>query len=146
MPPNAEPQPTGRAWHEIVRDTLKANDVRLVTYVPDNVLKPLIAGVHEDKFFTAFATTREEEALGIVAGAWMGGMRGIVMMQTSGFALIAAKRSPTYFFETPNLAGLSLPISSVRARASGLERLIVPADGFPKILASAINYIVSDFL
>ena len=25
----------------------------------------------------------------MVAGAWMGGMRGIVMMQTSGFALIA---------------------------------------------------------
>ena len=78
-----------RAWHEIVRDTLKANDVRLVTYVPDNVLKSLIAGVHADKFFTAFAATREEEALGIVAGAWMGGMRGIVLMQTSGFATLA---------------------------------------------------------
>jgi sulfopyruvate decarboxylase alpha subunit len=78
-----------RAWHEIVRDTLKANNVRLVTYVPDNVLKPLINAVEADDFFTAFATTREEEAVGIVSGAAMGGMRGIVLMQTSGFATLA---------------------------------------------------------
>jgi sulfopyruvate decarboxylase alpha subunit len=78
-----------RPWHDIVRDTLKANQVRLVTYVPDNVLKPLIAGVHADSYFTTFATAREEEAVGIVAGAWMGGLRGIVLMQTSGFGTLA---------------------------------------------------------
>ena len=86
---NAETASAARAWNDVVRDTLKANEVRLVTYVPDNVLKPLIAGVHADPFFTAFPTTREEEALGIVAGAWMGGMRGILLMQTSGFATLA---------------------------------------------------------
>jgi sulfopyruvate decarboxylase alpha subunit len=82
-------QETGPAWHEIVRDTLKANSVKLVTYVPDNVLKPLITAVHEDDYFTAFTATREEEAVGIVAGAWMAGLRGIVLMQTSGFATLA---------------------------------------------------------
>lgn len=79
----------GRPWHEIVRATLKANAVRLVAYVPDNVLKPLIAAVHADAYFTAFGATREEEAIGIAAGAWMGGMRAIVLMQTSGFATLA---------------------------------------------------------
>ncbi|MCC7346195.1 MAG: decarboxylase [Variibacter sp.] len=78
-----------RPWHQIVKDTLKRHDVRLVTYVPDNVLKPLITATAEDDFFTAFATTREEEAVGIVSGAVMGGMRGIVLMQTSGFATLA---------------------------------------------------------
>jgi sulfopyruvate decarboxylase alpha subunit len=77
-----------RKWHEIVRDVLKAENVRLVTYVPDNVLRPLIEAIHADPFFTAFTTTREEEAVGIVSGAWMGGMRGIVLMQTSGFATL----------------------------------------------------------
>ena len=77
-----------KPWHAIVQDVLKDNEVRLVTYVPDNVLRPLIGGIEADPFFTAFATAREEEALGIVAGAWMGGMRGIVMMQTSGFATL----------------------------------------------------------
>jgi sulfopyruvate decarboxylase alpha subunit len=78
-----------RAWHEIVVEVLKRHAVRLVTYVPDNVLRPLLDAVHADPFFTAFATTREEEALGIVAGAWMGGMRGILLMQTSGFGTLA---------------------------------------------------------
>ena len=88
-PLHSEDRGQARAWHDIVRETLKANDVRLVTYVPDNVLKNLIASVHDDPFFTAFACAREEEALGIVSGAWMGGMRGIVLMQTSGFATLA---------------------------------------------------------
>ena len=77
------------AWHEITLKVLKRHDVQLVVYVPDNVLRPLITGAHADPYFTAFAATREEEGLGIVAGAWMGGMRGILLMQTSGFATLA---------------------------------------------------------
>jgi hypothetical protein len=37
------------AWSERFLEVLKANDVRLVTYVPDNVLTPLIKGVTSDK-------------------------------------------------------------------------------------------------
>jgi sulfopyruvate decarboxylase alpha subunit len=77
------------AWHEVVCQTLKRNSVQLVTYVPDNVLKPLINAVHADSYFTAFSATREEEAVGIVCGAWMAGMRAIVLMQTSGLATLA---------------------------------------------------------
>jgi sulfopyruvate decarboxylase alpha subunit len=76
------------AWHEIVLATLKSNDVKLVVYVPDRVFTPLIKGIHADPFFITFPATREEEALGIVSGAWMGGMRGAVLMQTSGFGTI----------------------------------------------------------
>lgn len=78
-----------RAWHEIVVSALKANDVRLVPYVPDNVLRPLIEAIHADPFFTAFPAAREEEAVGIIAGGCMAGMRGVVLMQTSGFATLA---------------------------------------------------------
>ena len=77
------------AWHDVVLATLKGNDVRLVVYVPDRVLTPLIRALEADPFFICFACTREEEALGIVTGAWMGGMRGAVLMQTSGFATLA---------------------------------------------------------
>jgi sulfopyruvate decarboxylase alpha subunit len=76
------------AWHEVVRASLKANDVKLIVYVPDRVFTPLIEALHADTYFTTFAATREEEALGIVTGAWMGGMRGAVLMQTSGFGTI----------------------------------------------------------
>jgi sulfopyruvate decarboxylase alpha subunit len=75
-------------WSQTILDTLKANDVRLVSYVPDNVLTPLIKGVEEDSYFTSIVATREDEAIGIVTGAWMGGVRGIVLMQTSGFGVI----------------------------------------------------------
>jgi len=78
-----------KTWHGIVLQTLKRNQVRLVTYVPDRVLTRLIREIHADPFFTAFPTAREEEAVGIVSGAWMGGMRGAVLMQTSGFATLA---------------------------------------------------------
>jgi len=81
-------QTRATAWHEIVLATLKSNDVKLVVYVPDRVFTPLIKAIHADPFFIAFAATREEEALGIVTGAWMGGMRGAVLMQTSGFGTI----------------------------------------------------------
>jgi sulfopyruvate decarboxylase alpha subunit len=75
-------------WSDVLLDTLKENDVRLVTYVPDNVLTPLIKGVDGDNYFISINATREDEAIGTVAGAWMGGIKGAVLMQTSGFAVI----------------------------------------------------------
>ena len=75
-------------WHEVLLQVLKANQVRLITYVPDRVLTPLIRAAHADDYFTVISPAREEEAVGIVAGAWMGGTRGVVLMQTSGFATL----------------------------------------------------------
>lgn len=75
-------------WSDVVVRVLKANDVDLIAYVPDNVLKPLIDAVHADPYFTVVTPAREEEAVAIVAGAYMGGRRGVTMMQTSGFATI----------------------------------------------------------
>ncbi|QIO35090.1 thiamine pyrophosphate-binding protein [Bradyrhizobium sp. 1(2017)] len=77
------------SWHGIVLQTLKRNEISLIPYVPDRVLTPLIKNLHADPFFTTFAAAREEEAVGIVSGAWMGGRRGAVLMQTSGFATLA---------------------------------------------------------
>jgi sulfopyruvate decarboxylase alpha subunit len=79
------PSPSGKAWSDVVLETLKANDVRLAVYVPDKILIPVLDGVRADPFFTAVCATREEEAVGICAGAWMGGMRSVLLMQTSGF-------------------------------------------------------------
>jgi len=85
---NASAASAPRPWYEIVQKTLKRNDVKLVTYVPDKVFTPLIKNLHADADFLTFATAREEEALGILTGAWMGGRRGAVLMQTSGFATV----------------------------------------------------------
>ena len=87
----ASPSPvkSDASWYEAVVRAFKANDVRIVVYVPDNVLRPLIEAVHADDYFTAFAVAREEEGVGIVCGASMAGSRGILLMQTSGFATLA---------------------------------------------------------
>jgi sulfopyruvate decarboxylase alpha subunit len=77
------------SWSETILAALKENDIRLVTYVPDNVLTPLIKGVAADNYFISVPATREDEAVGALTGAYMGGLRGVAMMQTSGFALIA---------------------------------------------------------
>src|SRR5436309_526735 len=87
--PASQKASEAKAWHQVVLQTLKRNDIRLVPYVPDRVLTTLIKHIHADPFFTTFPTAREEEAVGIVSGAWMGGMRGAVLMQTSGFATLA---------------------------------------------------------
>ena len=79
------PSGSAKPWSDLVLDTLKANDVRLAVYVPDKILIPVIDGVRADPFFTAVGATREEEGVGICAGAWMGGTRSILLMQTSGF-------------------------------------------------------------
>ena len=101
-----EPASQAPSWHATVLATLKANDVKLTVYVPDRVLTPLIEALHGDPFFTCFACTREEEAVGIVTGAWMAGMRGAVLMQTSGIAtlpnalasLVTASQIPVLMF------------------------------------------------
>ena len=77
------------SWSDTFLALLKDNDIRLIGYVPDNVLTPLIEGVGADNYFMPVNATREDEAIGTITGAYMAGLRGAVMMQTSGFALIA---------------------------------------------------------
>jgi sulfopyruvate decarboxylase TPP-binding subunit len=96
------------AWSDAFLRVLKDNDVRLVAYVPDNVLTPLLAGVAADNYFMPVCATREDEAIGMASGAWMGGMKSVVMMQTSGFALIAnALASLSVPSQIPNVMVIS---------------------------------------
>ncbi len=95
-------------WYKTVVQVLKDNDVKLIAYVPDNVLSPLIKLLHADPYFTVLCPAREEEAIAIVAGAYMGGLRGIALMQTSGFATITnALASLVCPFQIPMLMMIS---------------------------------------
>lgn len=100
--------PNGETWDETLVRVFKANDIRLITYVPDKVLAPLIQRLHADPYFTVICPAREEEAVGIVTGAYMGGLRGIVLMQTSGFATLPnALASLTVPYQIPLLMLIS---------------------------------------
>jgi sulfopyruvate decarboxylase alpha subunit len=58
--------------------------VRQVAYVPDAGLSELIALAHDDLEMTVTVLTTEEEGVGVLAGAWLGGQRGALLMQSSG--------------------------------------------------------------
>ena len=79
---------TKPAWEDKLIAAFKRHEVRLIAYVPDKVLAKLIRKLQADSYFTVLNPSREEEAIAIVAGAWMGGTKGIALMQTSGFATL----------------------------------------------------------
>ncbi len=71
-------------WPEIVLECLKQNDIRVLSYVPDAMVWKVLEKAQTDPFFTMVRATREDEAIGVVSGAYMGGSRGAVFMQSSG--------------------------------------------------------------
>ena len=81
MPSSLAPPP----WAAGVCAGLHAAGSRHVVYVPDNPLSHVLRVLREDypDVRTTIAT-REEEAFGIAAGLYLGGMRPTVMLQSSG--------------------------------------------------------------
>jgi len=71
-------------WPDQVYKTLKAAGVRQVGYVPDAGHKRLIELCLADKTLDAVVLSTEEEGIGLTAGAWLGGVRGALLMQSSG--------------------------------------------------------------
>jgi len=58
--------------------------VRQVAYVPDGGLSELIKLCRADRRMKSVALTTEEEGVAMMAGAWLGGERGVLLMQSSG--------------------------------------------------------------
>jgi sulfopyruvate decarboxylase alpha subunit len=71
-------------WPEAIFDTLKAARVRQVGYVPDAGHKRLIELCLADREMRAVVLSNESEGIGLAAGAWLGGERGALLMQSSG--------------------------------------------------------------
>ena len=72
------------SWPEEVHRALAAARVRVVGYVPDAGHKRLIELCHADRSMRAVVLTTEEEGIGLAAGAWLGGQRSALLMQSSG--------------------------------------------------------------
>ena len=72
-------------WAEQIVGALKDADVGLIAYVPDSVTWRVLRQMEQDPFFHMVPAAREEEAIGIVSGAYAAGKRGAVFMQSSGF-------------------------------------------------------------
>jgi sulfopyruvate decarboxylase alpha subunit len=71
-------------WQARVFGALKAARVTIVGYVPDAGHAHLIDAAHADPDMTAVVLTTEEEGIALSAGAWLGGQRSVMLMQSSG--------------------------------------------------------------
>jgi sulfopyruvate decarboxylase alpha subunit len=71
-------------WPEAIHRELAAAQIRLVGYVPDAGHKRLIELCQADKSMRAVVLSTEEEGIGLAAGAWLGGARSVLLMQSSG--------------------------------------------------------------
>ena len=71
-------------WRDEIFAALKAAEVRQVGYVPDAGHARLIELCHDDPGIRAVPLTTEEKGVALAAGAWLGGQRAALLMQSSG--------------------------------------------------------------
>ena len=96
-----------KPWQDQLFETLKGADIRQVGYVPDAGHSRLIARCKADPDIRDVVLTTEEEGVAMAAGAWLGGQRAALLMQSSGvgncinmLSLIRACRFPMLMLVT----------------------------------------------
>ncbi len=71
-------------WPRDIFEALAAQDVRQVAYVPDAGHTELLARCAAARAMRMVVLTTEEEGVALLAGAWLGGERGVLLTQSSG--------------------------------------------------------------
>ena len=71
-------------WPEALYGVLRKAKVGLVSYVPDAGHARLIQLFGEDPGVKSVVLTTEEEGVALAAGAWLGGQRSVLLIQSSG--------------------------------------------------------------
>jgi sulfopyruvate decarboxylase alpha subunit len=93
----------GADWPEDIFAILQRFDVRQVPYVPDAGHSQLIKRVLASSNMRGIPLTTEEEGVALLAGAWAGGQRGVLLMQSSGVGNCINMLSLTQIFRFPFL-------------------------------------------
>src|SRR6201990_3743501 len=75
---------TARDWPLDIYHALKEAEVAQICYVPDAGHSRLINLAHDDNAIQTTVLTTEEEGVALCAGAWLGGDRAVLLMQSSG--------------------------------------------------------------
>lgn len=71
-------------WPDQLFNVLKGADIKQVGYVPDAGHARLIALAKADNEIRDVVLSTEEEGVALAAGAWLGGQRSALLMQSSG--------------------------------------------------------------
>ncbi|WP_407165639.1 phosphonopyruvate decarboxylase [Bradyrhizobium sp. ORS 111] len=92
---------TAASWPEEIFSILQRFEVRQVPYVPDAGHSQLIERVLGSPAMRGVALTTEEEGVALLAGAWAGGQRGVLLMQSSGVGNCINMLSLVQIFRLP---------------------------------------------
>jgi sulfopyruvate decarboxylase subunit alpha len=85
-----------------VRNALGRQGIDLVLTVPCKYFAPLLETIEGDGRFQLLYPSREEEGLGIAAGAYLAGRKSIMLIQNSGWGALAnAYCSLNQFYDIP---------------------------------------------
>ena len=71
-------------WRDQIFEVLQDHDIRQVYHVPDAGHSRLIEHCQRSNSIRTVPLTTEEEGLALAAGAWLGGQRAVLLMQSSG--------------------------------------------------------------
>ncbi len=71
-------------WADNLYDKLRSMDISLFTYVPDAGHSAMINRALADPDVTSVPLASEEEGVSLLAGAHLGGSRGVLLLQSSG--------------------------------------------------------------
>ena len=104
MDPTPIPVP---AWQQDIFKVLKDGGVRQIAYVPDAGHSHVIRSAIADPDIEDIVLTTEEEGVAVVSGAWLGGQRAVLLMQSSGvgncvnmFSLLSSANFPFFTLVT----------------------------------------------
>ena len=77
--------PVSVANSRLIYDVLKSLDVRVISALPETWLVHLVQMAEDDPEVTLIRLNKEEEGVGISAGAHFAGVRSAMLMQNHGF-------------------------------------------------------------
>src|SRR3979490_3052997 len=80
----ASPAAALPTWPDEIYRVLKDAGIRQVAMVPDAGHSRLIRSFEADPETRVVTLTTEEEGVAMLAGAWLGGERGVLLLQSSG--------------------------------------------------------------
>src|SRR5438034_8274651 len=70
---------------KLIYEALKACDIKMVSARPETWLVHLVRMADEDPDMTLVRLAKEEEGVGVSAGAYFAGVRSVMLMQNHGF-------------------------------------------------------------
>ena len=94
-------------WSDAVYQALKAQRVSVVGFVPDGGMKGVIERCLADRQMRTLALTNEAEGPCLMSGAWLGGARGCLILQSTGVGNLINTASMSEVCQLPLLCLVS---------------------------------------